>query len=365
MKKRYFLVLILVLFCLAPMVELSADYDIGRDSSSIKEASEIDKEAPSPFSSNAKVKIESEDAEDAGTAEKEVVKKVSDEKKKDDGEAPLKREEGVSIDGFPLEGTVEAGLLRLREWPWGKVDGTYSKGSKVRVTGLCGEFYRVEVDGKEGYMHVNYITTPKKKASMEAPIYPGDTFNGGYLSKEEGKKEAINYAKRKDEAGSDPAALAGYKGGKLPPDKFLALFGPVARASMKKTGVPASVTLAQAALETGWGSATIGDAKNLFGIKGTGPAGKTTVATQECYGGKFVTINDGFRKYHTWQQSIDDHADLVSKGRYKSAWDNFQRTKNADEFARGIHRAGYATDPNYSSKLIGMMKSYNMYQWDK
>ncbi len=165
--------------------------------------------------------------------------------------------------------------------------------------------------------------------------------------------------------GTESGSLAAYPGGKLPPSEFIALFGPVARDSLKATGVPASVTLAQAILETGWGGSSIGDAKNLFGIKGTGPAGTTVVHTQECYNGSFVTIKDGFRKYNTWQESIDDHAKLVSGWIYKPAWDAYQANHDANAFARGIHQAGYATDPGYANKLINLMQSYNLYEWDE
>ncbi|NLM16652.1 MAG: hypothetical protein GX221_02910 [Candidatus Riflebacteria bacterium] len=302
-----------------------------------------------------------------------------DEKEKDKEKKEEPKEEKKEVDlgeyakyvdrkGFPQEGSVSAGVLRFREWPWGKVNTTYRRGGGVTVLGVLGEFYCIQVDGKIGFMHRNYVSTSREKATEAEPVYPPGCREGGHLEKDKGIKEAINFAKRVSEAvagGSDPAALAGYKGGKLPPKEFLALFGPVARDSMKQTGVPASVTLAQAILETGWGASSIGDAKNLFGIKGKGPAGTARTKTQEHYGNGFVTITDGFRKYHTWQQSIDDHAKLVSGGRYKSAWDNFQRTKNADEFARGIHKAGYATDPGYANKLINLMKTHNLYQWDK
>jgi flagellum-specific peptidoglycan hydrolase FlgJ len=131
---------------------------------------------------------------------------------------------------------------------------------------------------------------------------------------------------------------------------------------MKRTGVPASVTLAQAALETGWGGSSIGDAKNLFGIKGTGPAGSIRVSTKEFINGRMVTIQDNFRKYHSWAQSIEDHGRLLQNARYSPA---MKYKNNPDQFAREIHKAGYATDPNYSSKLIGIMKANNFYQWDK
>jgi len=157
------------------------------------------------------------------------------------------------------------------------------------------------------------------------------------------------------------AALANYRGGRLSPSEFARLFGPVAREASKKSGVPASIILAQAALETGWGSSTIGDAKNLFGIKGTGPAGSIRVPTEEIVNGRRVTINDNFRKYNSWQESIEDHGRLLQNSRYARA----MAVKNdPDQFARELQRAGYATDPEYASKLISIMKSNNLYQYN-
>lgn len=161
----------------------------------------------------------------------------------------------------------------------------------------------------------------------------------------------------------DSAALNAWKGGKLSPSEFARLLGPAARESAKRTGVPASVTLAQAALETGWGRATIGDAKNLFGIKGTGPAGSITVPTKEYVNGRYITINGSFRKYNNWGESLDDHARLLSQGsRYRNAMAN---KNNPDQFARELQKAGYATSPTYAQTLISIMKSNNLYQFDK
>lgn len=162
-------------------------------------------------------------------------------------------------------------------------------------------------------------------------------------------------------ASAAEAALANYRGGRLSPTEFKNLFGPVAREVSKRSGVPASIILAQAALETGWGSSTIADAKNLFGIKGTGPAGSVRVPTQEVVNGRRVTINDNFRKYNTWMESIEDHSRLLQNSRYAKA---MQNRNNPDQFARELQRAGYATDPEYADKLISIMKSNNLYQFD-
>ncbi len=311
----------------------------------------------------------SSDKNDESTTSEETLK---DEEKKEEKEEKKDDEKKEEDDKYPVDGTVQGDALRLREWPWGPVMGKYYTGDSIKVLGEDGEFYKVDVNGTVGYMHKNYVSIPGANASRVAPYYPGNTASGGYLSKEEGTNASKNpsspssssYDWSNASSATESEALANYKGGKLSPTEFISMFGPVAKASMQETGVPASVTLAQAILETGWGGSTIGDAKNLFGIKGTGPAGSINTKTREVYSGQSVYITDGFRKYYTWQQSIDDHAQLVSNGRYKSAWSQFQSDHNADAFARGIHNAGYATDPNYASSLISLMKQYNLYQWD-
>ena len=320
-------------------------------------------ESATPFS-DQEVKIEKSTTDNAtDTAEVKAEEKKEEENKDE------------STEGFPVDGTVQGDCLRLREWPWGPVMGQFNTGDAVKVLAKSGEFYKVEINGQTGYMHVNYVTIPSCEASRIAPYYPGDTASGGYLPKDEGTTQSKNASSGKSSSGasnvsymsgsSDTGALANYKGGKLAPAEFIKLFGPVARESMKNTGIPASVTLAQAILETGWGGSSIGDAKNLFGIKGTGPAGTTVVNTKECYDGKnYVTIKDGFRKYHSWQESIDDHAKLLQGSRYASALNNFKQNHNADQYAEGIHKAGYATSPTYASSLKSLMKQYNLYEWD-
>jgi len=157
------------------------------------------------------------------------------------------------------------------------------------------------------------------------------------------------------------AALANYQGGRLAPAEFVRLFGPVAREASRTSGVPASIIIAQAALETGWGRATIGNAKNLFGIKGTGPAGSVRVPTSEVINGRWVTIMDNFRRYNTWAESITDHGRLLRTSRYAPA---MAVRNNPDEFARQLQRCGYATDPNYANLLISIMRSNNLYQYN-
>ncbi|MCA8075392.1 glycoside hydrolase family 73 protein [Burkholderia cepacia] len=138
------------------------------------------------------------------------------------------------------------------------------------------------------------------------------------------------------------------------PARFVAAIGPAAQACAKRTGVPASVTVAQAALESSWGKRAPG--MNLFGIKADaswhGPV--TSQVTHEVVDGKSIQIVARFRAYSDWQGSIDDHAAfLTGNPRYRPAF----AFNDGPSFARAIAVAGYATDPLYADKLIAIMST--------
>ena len=133
-----------------------------------------------------------------------------------------------------------------------------------------------------------------------------------------------------------------------------------------KTGVPASLTIAQAALESAWGTSGLTrKANNLFGIKGAGPAGSITMPTKEYVNKAWITVPAPFRAYHNWGESIADHSALMLKG---VSWNRGLYLKvlhkDGKTAAHEVAKAGYATDPNYASKLISIMDMYNLYQYD-
>lgn len=138
------------------------------------------------------------------------------------------------------------------------------------------------------------------------------------------------------------------------PAGFIAAIAPAAQACAKRTGVPASVTVAQAALESSWGRRAPG--MNLFGIKADASwhGAVTSQVTHEVVNGETVTITARFRAYSDWQGSIDDHAAfLTGNPRYRPAF----TFKDGPNFARAIAKAGYATDPLYADKLIAIMST--------
>ena len=139
-----------------------------------------------------------------------------------------------------------------------------------------------------------------------------------------------------------------------------------ARESQRLSGVPSSVTLAQAILESDWGRSRLSrEAKNLFGIKAhgrPGTAGVFTISTWEVLGGVDVITPDAFKAYRTFADSIVDHGRWFHRQpRYAGALDVRDDPR---AFTRAINAAGYATDPAYATKLIGLMDRYNLYAYD-
>ncbi|MCY8915034.1 glycoside hydrolase family 73 protein [Bacillus atrophaeus] len=139
-----------------------------------------------------------------------------------------------------------------------------------------------------------------------------------------------------------------------------------AQAIQKETGIPASIILGQIMLESGGSnpgglSGLAYYSKNLFGIKGRGTAGSATMGTTEVYGGKTHHVNAGFAKYNSYSDSIRAHAQLLSKPRYASKLKN---AKSVEDYAKGIKAGGYATDPSYVNKLLGIISSNNLHQYD-
>lgn len=143
---------------------------------------------------------------------------------------------------------------------------------------------------------------------------------------------------------------------------FISSIAPGAIAAQQRYGVPASVTIAQAIEESAWGSSKLAvDNHNLFGIKGAGPAGSGYYQTQEFVNGHWETITAAFRSYHNIAESISDHAELLAtSGYYTRAMAD---RGVPDAFANDLTGV-YATDPEYGSNLIAMMKLYDLYRYD-
>lgn len=147
---------------------------------------------------------------------------------------------------------------------------------------------------------------------------------------------------------------------------FIKKVGALASADMKKSGVLASLTVAQAILESAWGKSELAAGGNaLFGIKATKSwKGKVYCKdTKECYDGvNLVDVkNAAFRAYNSWEESIEDHsAFLKANKRYKEVIGETDYKKACE----AIKAAGYATDPDYVEKLVKLIEDYELTEFD-
>ena len=158
-----------------------------------------------------------------------------------------------------------------------------------------------------------------------------------------------------------PAAEATHVPGTAAQQAFISKVAPGAIAMQSRYGIPAAVTIAQAIDESGWGQSALAIRDhNLFGIKGTGPAGTDMLPTQEYQNGHYVTVNAPFRVYHNTAQSIADHGHLLATS---SSYQHAMADRHLpDAFATDLTGV-YATDPHYGSNLIAIMKLYNLYRY--
>ena len=142
---------------------------------------------------------------------------------------------------------------------------------------------------------------------------------------------------------------------------FISQVAPGAIAMQSRYGIPAAVTIAQAIDESGWGQSALAIRDhNLFGIKGTGPAGADMLPTQEYQNGQYVTVTAPFRVYHNVAESIADHGQLLATG---SSYQHAMADRHLpDAFAADLTGV-YATDPHYGTNLIAIMKLYNLYSY--
>ena len=143
------------------------------------------------------------------------------------------------------------------------------------------------------------------------------------------------------------------------PTDFVHQLSEPAREASRRTGMPAPLILAQAALETGWGRREIptsegGNSHNLFGIKaGADWKGPTTeVVTHEYINGQRTRVVDRFRVYDSYAEAFEDHGRLISDNpRYAPVLD----AADANQAAQALQNGGYATDPAYADKLVALM----------
>ena len=133
---------------------------------------------------------------------------------------------------------------------------------------------------------------------------------------------------------------------------FIQKVAPIAESEQRQSHVLASITIAQAALESDWGQSELSQKyNNLFGVKGTG-TNSAMMTTKEYVNGQWITVKASFAVYPSWASSIAAHYEqVVNASNYETA-------------AEALQANGYATDPNYAQKLIAIIQKYKLYQYD-
>jgi flagellar protein FlgJ len=142
-------------------------------------------------------------------------------------------------------------------------------------------------------------------------------------------------------------------------EQFVEQLQPYAEQAAKQLGIEPRVILAQAALETGWGRSLIknsngGNSFNLFNIKAdkAWQGKQVQMPTLEFEQGIAKQVNSGFRSYNSFQESFQDYVDFIkSNPRYGEA---LKQAGNAKQYMQALQQAGYATDPNYADKVMGI-----------
>lgn len=145
-------------------------------------------------------------------------------------------------------------------------------------------------------------------------------------------------------------------------EEFLNKIKPLVIEDMKQSGILASLTAAQAFIESNKGNSGLTEkANNLFGIKGTYNGESVKMKTKEFENGEYVVRLAAFRKYPSWEMSIADHSAMFNR---MKRYANLRRLRDYREACRLVREDGYATSPSYTTTLISTIERYKLYEWD-
>ncbi len=142
-------------------------------------------------------------------------------------------------------------------------------------------------------------------------------------------------------------------------EDYIEAYKGLAISEMKRTGIPASITLAQGMIESGMGKGSLAvEANNHFGIKCHDTWYGPTVRHDD------DRRNECFRKYKSAAESFRDHSDFLKNTPRYSFLFNLSST-DFKAWARGLRKAGYATNPDYANMVIDKIEKYGLYKYDK
>ena len=162
------------------------------------------------------------------------------------------------------------------------------------------------------------------------------------------------------ETRQDPTAIAH--------QQFIQNLVPSSQKAYQLYQVLPSISLAQAILESDWGESGLSqNYYNLYGVKAGAAEPSVQLETSEYVDGKWITIMAPFRVYNSWAESVEAHAKLLTYGVdwNPKLYEPVLKAKNYKEAAHALQKAGYATDPTYAQKIIHVIETYHLAQYDQ
>ncbi|MBV7511351.1 flagellar assembly peptidoglycan hydrolase FlgJ [Pseudomonas sp. PDM25] len=206
----------------------------------------------------------------------------------------------------------------------------------------------------------NSIQMPQSTKTGAGPLYNGDWLASQTDATSSGRLQIYGRAMAQ-------IPLAPAKKAFSSADEFVSTMLPMAKEAAERIGVDPRYLVAQAALETGWGKSVMraqdgSSSHNLFGIKASSSwKGESARAiTSEFRNGEMVKETAQFRSYDSYKDSFHDLVTLLqTNNRYQ---DVVKSADNPEQFVRELQKAGYATDPDYASKISQIAKQMTSYQ---
>ncbi|MGV8886554.1 MAG: flagellar assembly peptidoglycan hydrolase FlgJ [Pseudomonas sp.] len=206
----------------------------------------------------------------------------------------------------------------------------------------------------------NKIQMPQSTKTGSGPLYNGDWLASQTDAAPSGRLQVYGRAMAQ-------IPLAPAKKAFSSADEFVNTMLPMAKEAAERIGVDPRYLVAQAALETGWGKSVMraqdgSSSHNLFGIKASSNwKGESARAiTSEFRNGEMVKETAQFRSYDSYKDSFHDLVTLLqTNNRYQ---DVVKSADNPEQFVRELQKAGYATDPDYASKISQIAKQMTSYQ---
>lgn len=264
------------------------------------------------------------------------------------------------------EGIIEAqktGVpIKMGPWRWDNQKWTARRilsdeaASSGQVTGSTGG--TASADGSTAQ------AKPNSPLSMFAQVYQ-NMFNEVLT----GEKRELDWGTSSSSGSSSggttavPSGNGNTQAKDLPigkPKEFAAFLAPMAQGLYRSHNILPSITIAQAAEETGWGRYAIGN--NIFGVKAFSDwkGKKINARTHEFYGGTKSNVDAWFRDYDSIEDCMADRGKVLSHSRYNAV----RSATNYADAAQALYSGGYATNPSYPRNLISIIKSNNLNQYD-